>query len=119
MTPEWKDAFHFAVTEADRRGIVLAVASSPGWSWLVIRPGHSLPGTTNHPAPAETTGLEVDKFDTPAVNRYIMHYLDMVRDAAGPGLVGAHGVAAKTRKAMIYNAFAVSSQTRRARSESC
>jgi len=32
MTPEWKDAFHFAVTEADRRGMELAVASSPGWS---------------------------------------------------------------------------------------
>ncbi|WP_428332545.1 glycosyl hydrolase [Novosphingobium sp.] len=65
-----------------------------GWSWRVIRLGHSLLGTTNHPAPAEATGLEVDKFDAPAVNRYITHYLGMIRDAAGPGLVGARGVTA-------------------------
>lgn len=32
MTPEWKDAFRFAVTEADRLGLELAIASSPGWS---------------------------------------------------------------------------------------
>jgi len=65
-----------------------------GLSWRVIRLGHSLLGTTNHPAPLEATGLEVDKFDAPAVDRYMAHYLGMVRDAAGPGLVGAHGVTA-------------------------
>lgn len=65
-----------------------------GWSWRVIRLGHSLLGTTNHPAPAEATGLEVDKFDAAAVDRYITHYLRMMRDAAGPGLFGAHGVTA-------------------------
>lgn len=65
-----------------------------GWNWRVIRLGHSLLGTTNHPAPAEATGLEVDKFDPAAVERYITHYLGMVRDAAGPDLVGAHGVTA-------------------------
>ena len=65
-----------------------------GWSWRVIRLGHSLLGTTNHPAPLEATGLEVDKFDAPAVDRYITHYLGMVRDAAGPDLVGARGVTA-------------------------
>jgi len=65
-----------------------------GWSWRVIRLGHSLLGTTNHPAPAEATGLEVDKFDPAAVERYITHYLGMVRDAAGPDLLGAHGVTA-------------------------
>ena len=32
MTPEWKDAFHFAVTEADRLGLEMAIAGSPGWS---------------------------------------------------------------------------------------
>jgi hypothetical protein len=65
-----------------------------GWSWKVIRFGHSLLGTTNHPAPAEATGLEVDKFDAPAVDRYITHYLGMIREAAGPGMMGAHGVTA-------------------------
>ena len=32
MTPEWKDAFRFAVTEADRLGLEFGIASSPGWS---------------------------------------------------------------------------------------
>lgn len=32
MTPEWKDAFRFAAREADRLGLELAIASSPGWS---------------------------------------------------------------------------------------
>lgn len=32
MHPEWKDAFRFAVTEADRQGLEFAIASSPGWS---------------------------------------------------------------------------------------
>jgi len=32
MTPEWKDAFRFAVAEADRQGLEFAIASSPGWS---------------------------------------------------------------------------------------
>ena len=32
MTPEWKDAFRFAVTTADRLGLEMAIAGSPGWS---------------------------------------------------------------------------------------
>ena len=32
MTPEWKKAFRFAASEADRLGLELAIASSPGWS---------------------------------------------------------------------------------------
>ncbi|SEK06250.1 alpha-L-rhamnosidase [Sphingobium sp. AP50] len=32
MSPEWKDAFRFAVTEADRLGLELGIAASPGWS---------------------------------------------------------------------------------------
>lgn len=32
MTPEWKDTFRFATVEADRLGLELAIASSPGWS---------------------------------------------------------------------------------------
>ncbi len=32
MTPEWKDAFRFAVNEADQLGLELAIAGSPGWS---------------------------------------------------------------------------------------
>lgn len=32
MQPDWKDAFRFAVGEADRRGLEFAIAASPGWS---------------------------------------------------------------------------------------
>mgnify|MGYP000653252900 CR=1 FL=1 len=43
----------------------------PKGNWKVIRLGYSLLGTTNHPAPPEATGLEVDKFDGEAVARYL------------------------------------------------
>ncbi len=32
MTPEWKDAFAYAVALADRLGLEFAIAGSPGWS---------------------------------------------------------------------------------------
>jgi len=32
MTPEWKDAFRYAVTLADQLGLEMAIAGSPGWS---------------------------------------------------------------------------------------
>ena len=32
MTQPWKDAFHYATTLADKLGLELAIASSPGWS---------------------------------------------------------------------------------------
>lgn len=65
----------------------------PAGKWRVLRLGYSLLGTTNHPATAEATGLEVDKFDGPAVRRYLEHYLGMYRDASG-GLLGDRGVRA-------------------------
>lgn len=66
----------------------------PKGNWKVIRLGYSLLGTTNHPAPAEATGLEVDKFDGDAVRGYLDHYIGMYRDAAGGDLLGAKGVRA-------------------------
>ncbi len=62
-----------------------------GQQWKILRMGYSLLGTTNHPAPPEATGLEVDKFDGPAVERYLEHYIGMYREASG-GRVGARGV---------------------------
>ncbi len=32
MTPEWKDAFRFATELADKKGLEMAIAGSPGWS---------------------------------------------------------------------------------------
>jgi alpha-L-rhamnosidase len=65
----------------------------PKGNWRVLRFGYSLLGTTNHPAPPEATGLEVDKFDGPAVRRYLDHYIGMYKDASG-GLLGKRGVQA-------------------------
>jgi hypothetical protein len=65
----------------------------PEGRWRVLRMGYSLLGTMNHPATAEATGLEVDKFDSPAVRRYLEHYVGMYKDAAG-GLLGERGVRA-------------------------
>lgn len=66
----------------------------PKGNWKIVRIGYSLLGTTNHPAPAEATGLEVDKFDGEAVEGYINHYIGMYRDAAGSDLFGTRGVQA-------------------------
>ena len=32
MTPEWKEAFKFATETADKKGLEMAIAGSPGWS---------------------------------------------------------------------------------------
>ncbi len=32
MTPEWKDAFKYAITIGDQNGMEMAIAGSPGWS---------------------------------------------------------------------------------------
>jgi hypothetical protein len=66
----------------------------PAGRWRVVRLGYSLTGKTNHPAPPEATGLEVDKLDGAAVRRYLDHYLGMYKDAAGADMVGQRGVRA-------------------------
>ncbi len=59
----------------------------PAGRWTILRMGYSLTGITNHPAPAEATGPEVDKLSKPAVKAYITHYLDQYADASG-GMMG-------------------------------
>ena len=66
----------------------------PSGRWRIVRLGYTLTGATNHPATAEATGLEVDKFDRDAVRRYIETYLAMYADALDPDLFGARGVRA-------------------------
>lgn len=65
-----------------------------GRDWRIIVFGWSLTGKTNHPAPLEATGLEVDKLDPAAVERYLDHYIDMYADVVGPDLMGARGLQA-------------------------
>jgi hypothetical protein len=66
----------------------------PAGRWRVIRYGYSLTGTENHPATAEATGLEVDKYDGTAVRNYMNTYLDMYEKTVGPDLMGKAGVQA-------------------------
>jgi hypothetical protein len=66
----------------------------PPGRWKVLRLGYSLTGKTNHPATKEATGLEVDKYDSAAVRRYLETYLGMYADTTGPDLMGRHGVRA-------------------------
>jgi (4-O-methyl)-D-glucuronate---lignin esterase len=64
----------------------------PPGEWLVLRFGYSLLGTTNAPATAEATGLEVDKLDRRFVKQYFDRYLDSYRETVGPDLMGRKGI---------------------------
>lgn len=77
----------------------------PHGTWRVVRMGWSLVGATNHPAPAEGTGLEVDKLDRAAVRRYLETYLGIYRDAAGADLFGRRGVQALLTDSTEVGAF--------------
>ncbi len=63
----------------------------PPGRWTVLRMGYSLTGITNHPAPPEATGPEVDKLNRTYVKDYIEHYLDNYKSAAGE-LIGKRGL---------------------------
>lgn len=77
----------------------------PKGHWRVLRLGYTLTGKTNHPATPEATGLEVDKLDGDAVQRYAETYLGMYRDAAGPDRLGARGVRALLTDSTEVGAF--------------
>ncbi|HEY0106648.1 MAG TPA: glycosyl hydrolase [Rhizomicrobium sp.] len=70
--------------------------TAPPGRWTVLRMGYSLLGTENHPAPAEATGLEVDKLNREHVQAYMQGYFDLYKQVTGPELFGAHGVTALT-----------------------
>jgi hypothetical protein len=64
----------------------------PPGRWKVLRLGYSLEGTTNHPATAEATGLEVDEYDGAAVRAYGETYLGKYEKILGPKLMGKEGL---------------------------
>ena len=63
----------------------------PEGKWRIYRFGASLTGKMNHPASPNATGLEVDKFDKDAWERYFRNYLQMYKEAAG-GMLGEKGI---------------------------
>ncbi|MGD0910829.1 MAG: glycosyl hydrolase [Terracidiphilus sp.] len=64
----------------------------PAGEWEVIRFGYSLIGTTNHPATAEATGLEVDKLNRAEVKDYFEKYLDSYKQTIGADQMGKRGI---------------------------
>ncbi|HZP03926.1 MAG TPA: glycosyl hydrolase [Terracidiphilus sp.] len=64
----------------------------PAGNWMVLRIGSSLTGHENGPAPAEATGLEVDKFNRDYVKNYVDGYLKMYADTVGADKMGKDGI---------------------------
>lgn len=64
----------------------------PAGKWVVLRIGYSLTGHENGPAPAEATGLEVDKLNRQYVKNYVDGYLKTYTDTVGPALIGKTGI---------------------------
>ena len=64
----------------------------PDGNWMVLRIGYSLTGHENGPAPAEATGLEVDKLNRDFVKNYVDGYLKMYADTVGPENMGKDGI---------------------------
>jgi hypothetical protein len=77
----------------------------PEGQWVILRLGYSLTGTTNHPATAEATGLEVDKLDQQAVKAYIDTYLGTYVETLGPQLMGRRGVKALLTDSIEVGAY--------------
>jgi len=64
----------------------------PPGEWMVMRFGYSLTGHENGPAPAEATGLEVDKLNRADVKNYLDGYLKMYANTVGPQMMGSEGI---------------------------
>jgi (4-O-methyl)-D-glucuronate---lignin esterase len=64
----------------------------PSGKWMILRIGYSLTGHENGPAPAEATGLEVDKFNREYVKNYVDGYLKMYADTVGDRMMGKDGI---------------------------
>jgi hypothetical protein len=66
--------------------------NAPAGKWAILRIGYSLTGHENGPAPAEATGLEVDKLNRQYVKNYVDGYLKTYSDTVGPNLIGKTGI---------------------------
>lgn len=74
----------------------------PSGSWTVLRFGMSPTGHRNGPAPAEATGLEVDKLSARHVEAYLERYLGDF-DAALSGITGLNGLLSDSIEAGAQN----------------
>ena len=97
--PDPKVAPQFIVAQPDVIDLTGRMAADgaldwtpPEGQWMVLRIGYSLTGHENGPAPAEATGLEVDKLNREYVKNYMDGYLKMYSDAVGPDKIGNDGI---------------------------
>ncbi len=56
----------------------------PSGDWTILRLGYTPTGVKNHPAPAEGTGLECDKFSQEALDAHWAGFVQKVLDDLGP-----------------------------------
>jgi hypothetical protein len=56
----------------------------PPGEWVILRVGYTPTGQENHPAPAEGTGLECDKFSQEALDAHWAGFVQKVLDDLGP-----------------------------------
>jgi len=98
MTPEWKDAFKYAITVGDQLGLEMAIAGSPGWSetggpWVpasegmkkyvwsetLVEGGKPFSGVLKHP-PSNTGAFQNigirDELGTPNESKIPQFYAD-------------------------------------------
>ena len=57
---------------------------APAGKWVILRIGYTPTGRNNHPAPAEGTGLECDKFSKAALDAHWAGFMQKVLDDIGP-----------------------------------
>ncbi len=57
---------------------------APAGDWIILRIGYTPTGVRNHPAPAEGTGLECDKFSKSALDAHWDGFMQKILDDLGP-----------------------------------
>ncbi|MEI8291450.1 MAG: glycosyl hydrolase [Verrucomicrobiota bacterium] len=76
---------------------------APAGKWVVLRLGCTLTGRNNHPAPAEGTGLECDKFSQSALDAHWDGFMQKILDDVGP-------LAGKTLTTSLIDSYEVGGQ---------
>ena len=77
----------------------------PSGDWIILRLGYTPTGEENHPAPAEGTGPECDKFSPEALDAHWAGYVQKVLDDVGP-LAGS----GKTLNNVLIDSYEVGGQ---------
>jgi hypothetical protein len=75
----------------------------PEGDWTIIRTGYTPNGATNHPAPAEGTGLECDKLSKEAAEAHWAGLMGKLIDTLGP-------LAGKTLNNILIDSYEVGTQ---------